>query len=146
MPAKTFLHFFLAAVLPILASTAYGNDEKVAIDPSAHRAAIRERLLELTPIGETFANVAAVLNQKFASPGRASAVEVKLVPSASDSRVLVKTIRIDLGEYLTNPLTLTLPIPLPIIADTSAVWIFDEKDLLVEIAVSKKLESEFDKD
>ena len=146
MPVKTFLHFFLAAVLSILASTTYGNDEKSAIDPSAHRAAIRERLLKLTPIGETFANVAAVLNERFASPGKASAVDVRLLPSAGDSRVLVKAIRIDLGEYLTNPLTLTLPIPLPVVADTSATWIFDEKDLLIEIAVSKKLVSEFDKD
>lgn len=57
----------------------------------------------------------------------------------------MKTIRIDFGQYLTNPLTLNLPIPLPIIADTSATWFFDEKDRLTEVTVSKKLESEFDK-
>jgi len=38
MPVKTFLHFFLAAVLPILASTAYGNDEKVAIAHTVRRS------------------------------------------------------------------------------------------------------------
>jgi hypothetical protein len=56
----------------------------------------------------------------------------------------VKTLRVDLGEYLTNPVTLTLAIPLPIVADTSAIWIFDSQDRLVDIVVSKKLVSEFD--
>jgi hypothetical protein len=41
MPVKTFLHFFLAAVLPILASTAYGNEEEVAIDPSTVRRSVK---------------------------------------------------------------------------------------------------------
>ena len=49
-----------------------------------------------------------------------------------------------MGEYLTNPVTLTLAIPLPIVADTSAIWIFDSQDRLVDIVVSKKLVSEFD--
>jgi hypothetical protein len=38
-----------------------------------------------------------------------------------------------------------LEIPLALIAETSATWIFDEKDRLVDIVVKKKLESEFDK-
>ena len=45
---------------------------------------------------------------------------------------------------LANPVTLTLAIPLPIVADTSAIWIFDSQDRLVDIVVSKKLVSEFD--
>ena len=142
---KTTHHFALAVFLIVLACEAYGDEEKTGIDPSEHRAAIRQKLLEVTPLGEPFANVIALLNAKFSSPDKASAIEVKPVPSPSDSRILVKTIRVDLGQYLTNPLTLTLEIPLPLIAETSATWIFDEKDRLVDIVVKKKLESEFDK-
>ena len=139
-------HFALAVLLTVLACGAHGDEGKTGIDPSEHRAAIRQKLLELTPLGEPFANVIALLNEKFTSLDGASAIEVKPVPSPSDSRILVKSIRVDLGQYLTNPLTLTLEIPLPLIAETSATWIFDEKDRLVDIVVKKKLESEFDKD
>jgi hypothetical protein len=143
---KTTLHFVLAVLfLMVFACEASGDEEKAAIDPNEHRAAIREKLLELTPLGEPFANVVALLNEKFTSPDKASAIEVKLVPSPGDTHILVKTIRVDLGQYLTNPLTLTLEIPLPLIAETSATWIFDEKNRLVDIVVSRKLESEFDK-
>ena len=142
---KTTLHFVLAVLFLMFFGKAYGDEEKPAINPSEHRAAIRQKLLELTPLGEPFANVVVLLNEKFTSPDKASAIEVKLVPSPSDSHILVKTIRVDLGQYLTNALTLTLEIPLPLIAETSATWIFDEKNRLVDIVVSKKLESEFDK-
>ena len=143
---KTTHHFALAVLfLMVLACEAYGEEDKPAIDPSEHRAAIRQKLLQLTPLGEPFANVIALLNEKFTSPDKASAIEVKPVPSPSDSRILVQTIRVDLGQYLTNPLALTLEIPLALIAETSATWIFDEKDRLVDIVVKKKLESEFDK-
>lgn len=143
---KTNPYFALALLLlMVFAHEAQGDEEKPAIDPSEHRAAIRQKLLELTPLGEPFAKVIALLNEKFTSPDKASAIEVKPVPSPSDSRKLIKTIRVDLGQYLTNPLTLTLEIPLPLIAETSATWIFDEKDRLVDIVVTKKLESEFDK-
>ena len=142
---KTTLHFVLAVLFLMVFGEAYGDEEKPAINPSEHRAAIRQKLLELTPLNEPFANVVVLLNEKFTSPDKASAIEVKLVPSPSDSHILVKTIRVDLGQYLTNALTLTLEIPLPLIAETSATWIFDEKNRLVDIVVSKKLESEFDK-
>jgi len=69
---------------------AYGDEEKPAINPSEHRAAIRQKLLELTPLGEPFANVVVLLNEKFTSPDKASAIEVKLVPSPSDPNILVK--------------------------------------------------------
>jgi hypothetical protein len=97
---KTNPYFALAVFLMVLACEAYGDEEKTGIDPSEHRAAIRQKLLELTPLGEPFANVIALLNQKFTSPDKASAIEVKPVPSPSDSRILVKTIRVDLGQYL----------------------------------------------
>jgi hypothetical protein len=137
----------LRVVLLVTLQTApaFGDDEKPAIDPTEHRATIRQRLLEWTPLGESFSNVTTVLGEKFASPKETPAFDVKLVPSVGDPHLLVKRIRIDLGQYLTNPLTLNLPIPLPIIADTSATWLFDEKDRLAEITVTKRLESEFDK-
>jgi hypothetical protein len=97
--------------------------------------------LEWTPLGEPFANAVVLLNEKFTSPDKASAIEVKLVPSLGDSHILVKTIRVD----ITNPITLTLEIPLQLIAETSATRLLDEKNRLVDIVVSKKLESEFDK-
>jgi hypothetical protein len=140
---KVLLHIVLLVTLQT--TLAFGGDEKPAIDPSEHRAAIRQSLLEWTPLGESFSNVTMVLGEKFASPKETPAFDVKLVPSVGDPHVLVKTIRIDLGQYLTNPLTLNLPIPLPIIADTSATWLFDERDRLAEITVTKRLESEFDK-
>jgi hypothetical protein len=90
--------------------------------------------------------VAAILNEKFASPVKTTAFDIKPVPSAGDPRMLVKSIRIVLGRYLTNPLTLTRPIRLPIIADTSATWMLNGKDLLAEVIVSKKLELDFDRD
>jgi hypothetical protein len=135
--AVLFLTFF--------ARETCGDSKQPAIDPSEHRVAIRQKLLELTPLGEPFANVLALLKEKFTATDKAVAIEAKLVPSTDDPHVLVKTIRIDLGQYLTNPLTLTLEIPLPLVAETSATWIFDEKDRLVDIVVTKKLESEFDK-
>ena len=143
---KTNVYFALALLLlMVFVHDAHGDEEKSAIDPGGHRAEIREKLLELTPLGEPFANVVALLNEKFTSPDKASAIEVELVPSPSDSHKLVKTIRVNLGQYLTNPLTLTLEVPLPLIVETSATWIFDEKGHLVDIVVKKKLESEFDK-
>jgi hypothetical protein len=140
IPRSVLALFFLM----LFACAAQGDEKKPSIDPSEHRAAIRQRLLELTPLGEPFANVLALLNEKFASADKASAIEVKLVPSPGDPHMPVKTIRVDLGQYLTSPLTLTLEIPLPLVAETSATWIFDEKDRLVDIVVSKRLESEFD--
>jgi hypothetical protein len=140
---KTLLRVVL--LITLLTARSFGDDEKSAIDPSEHRATIRQRLLEWTPLGESFSNVTKVLGEKFTSSKKTPAFDVKLVPYAADPHVLVKTIRIDFGQYLTNPLTLNLPIPLPIIADTSATWLFDEKDQLAEITVTKRLESEFDK-
>ena len=137
---------FPLVLLTVVMWNASAGDEPNAIDPSDHRATIRQKLLELTPLGESFSKVSGVLNEKFASPEKAPAFDVKLVPSTRDPAELVKSIRVDLGQFLANPLTLSLPIPLPIVADTSATWIFDEKEVLVEISVSKKLESEFDKD
>jgi hypothetical protein len=143
---KTILHFVLAVLfLTAFAWEIRGDEKKPAIDPSEHRAAIRQKLLELTPLGEPFANVLAVLKEKLTSGDKASAIEAKLMPSTDDAHVLIKTIRVDLGQYLTNPLTLTLEIPLPLVAEASATWVFDERDRLVDIVVSKKLESEFDK-
>lgn len=143
MLMKRLLRVILLVTL--LTARSFGDDETPGIDPTEHRATIRQRLLEWTPLGESFSNVTTVLSEKFTSPKGIPAFDVKLVPSAAAPHLLVKTIRIDLGQYLTNPLTLNLPIPLPIIADTSATWLFDEKDRLTEITVSKKLESEFDK-
>jgi hypothetical protein len=140
---KTLLRVVL--LITLLTARSFGDDQTTAINPSEHRATIRQRLLEWTPLGESFSNVTTVLGEKFTSPKKTPAFDVKLVLSAADPHVLVKAIRIDFGLYLTNPLTLDLPVPLPMIADTSATWLFDEKDRLTEIAVSKKLESEFDK-
>ena len=61
---KTTHHFALAVLfLMVLACEAYGEEDKPAIDPSEHRAAIRQKLLQLTPLGEPFANVIALLNE-----------------------------------------------------------------------------------
>jgi hypothetical protein len=144
MRMKTLLR--VVVLVTLQTALAFGDDENPTIDPSEHRATIRQRLLEWTPLGESFSNVTTVLNEKSASPDKTPALDVKIVPSVGDPHVFVKTIRIDFGQYLTSPLTLNLPIPLPIIAETSATWFFDDKDRLTEVTVSKKLESELDKD
>ena len=144
MKAAWRLYAAMACALLVLIRGIQAGDasEQASIDPRDHRAAIREKLLKLTPLGEPLARVVPILDETFVAQDREFKVQTEVGTSANGQPV--KTLRVDLGEYLTNPVTLTLAIPLPIVADTSAIWIFDSQDRLVDIVVSKKLVSDFD--
>jgi hypothetical protein len=141
---KVSRHFITTrlSVVILFAHSLYATDANGVIDPSEHRAAIRAKLLELTPSGEPLTQVVAVLNEKFATSNHPSPIKVDLIPSSEQTRT--KIIRVNLGEYIESPLMLMLPTPIPVIVDTSATWTFDTNDRLVDIAVRKKQTSEFD--
>jgi hypothetical protein len=83
-------------------------------------------------------DVTTVLNEKFASLKKTPAFDVKLVPSAGDPHGACEENRDRFWPVSDQPAHRgwssatsapnALPIPLPIIADTSATWFFDEKD------------------
>ncbi|HEY8904103.1 MAG TPA: hypothetical protein VIM48_10355 [Chthoniobacterales bacterium] len=124
----------------LFVASARGRDEGiiVRVDPSQPRAQIREKLLALTPLGEAASQVATGLQSRLRlSSGEAFAIRIEPVADSKGKRRSV--IRVVLGKYLTNPVPLTLSAPIPLVAQTTAVWLFDPHDRLLDIVVSKKL-------
>jgi hypothetical protein len=102
----------LRVVLLVTLQTAlaFGDDEKPAIDPSEHRATIRQRLLEWTPLGASFSNVTTVLGEKFASPSsprRSWAAEI-MQREGRPEREIVNTA----AEWEADPLQIRLKFPI----------------------------------
>lgn len=87
------------ALLVLVRGIQAGNaSEQASIDPREHRAAIREKLLKLTPLGEPLARVVPILDETFVAQDRESKVQTEVGTSANGQPV--KTLRVDLGEYL----------------------------------------------
>jgi hypothetical protein len=136
------LHLFLLPLL--LAGQASAADEpRIAIEPRERRALIRSELLAATPLGSTPQQVLDFINQRLKqTPTLSPAIENKPAGGASAEKSRergVKRIKIDLADYLTEPATLTLTIPIPIVASVWVPWAFDRDDRLIEIFVDREI-------
>lgn len=129
------------AVLLAGFARAGGADTSIRIDPSEPRAQIRQKLLAFTPLGESATQVSSHLEGRLLSSS-GSPFPIRLETVTDPSGKPAERIQVVLGKYLTSPIPLTLSAPIPIVAQTSVTWIFDDRGRLVDIVVSKKLLSE----
>ena len=114
----------------------------VDIDPSESRALIRKEILSHTPRGSTIDQVRKFVKKQLLIEGQPRLIDAPASgPSTKDSTEKgVKSIRILLGRYVTNPLLIVLPIPLPLETDVSVQWAFDKDGKLLNVFVDKALE------
>jgi len=131
----------LAALLLAGFARAGDADTSIRIDPAEPRAQIRQKLLALTPVGEAASDVGDKLRNRLrSSSGEPFAIRIESAADATGKRRNI--IRVVLGKYLTSPIPLTLSAPIPLVARTTALWLFDAHDRLADIVVSKRLLSE----
>ena len=129
----------LGAVVP-----AGADNSRVKINPQDRRAEIRAELLKYTPLGSSSKDVIGFIQTRLLKKGD-SAPKIRdhgaTGPSAEGAKNKgVKIIKLDLGDYLMNPILLTLSPPLPFHESLMAQWAFDDKDKLVELFLDRKFE------
>jgi len=130
----------LGAVTPAPAA----NNASVEINHRDTRAEIRTQLLKYTPVGCSSKEVVAFLKTRLLKKGDPEPIirnHGATGPSAEASSTKgVKSIKLDLGDYLESPILLTLSPPLPFREALMAQWAFDANDKLVGLFLDRKLE------
>jgi hypothetical protein len=113
-----------------------------AIELSEHRAQIRAVLLRQTPLESTPAEVEKFITTKLLSKDSpAPALQphgARGESAAQSAKRGVKSIRLDLGQYIDNPAVILLTAPLLNEKEVTVEWAFDARDRLIEIFVDKK--------
>ncbi len=133
---------FLTLLLHAMA-LAFANDtDAVVIDPTESRELIRRAVLSHTPPGSTTDHVRRFIREQLRveKPALLRDPPASGPANAGSSEKGIKSIQILLGRYITNPLLLTLQIPLPLATDVSVQWAFDRDGKLVDVFVEKVLE------
>ena len=134
----------LALTVLFLARTAAQQPQppSPSIELSEHRAQIRTTLLRQTPLGLTPAEVQKFITTKLLSrdsPAPALEPHGAAGESAAQSaKKGVKSIRVDLGQYIDNPAVILFTAPLLNEKEVTVEWAFDAHDRLIEVFVDKK--------
>ncbi len=117
---RTFLSAFCSTLL--LGCVTYRRDSE----------AIREDLLELTPLGSGFAEVEAKLKKKYTNVQKS--LNTGFLRRVIDGEELVgaKAIWVDIGNYRTGLFSTTF---------VAAYWGFDQSGKLIDIWVRKDVDS-----
>jgi len=115
---------------------------KPSFDLRSPRSEIRKRLLQYTPLGSKLGNVKKFISDELAqSDGDTIKVE-KAAPSADDAVAknpkAAKVIRMYLGQYYDQAGVIFLTAPLVSQKEVSVEWLFDDRDSLIAVGVSKK--------
>lgn len=132
---------YLLVCLLILVQAASGK-ESLEIDPLAKRTQIRTELLKYTPIGSSLKEVTTFLKTRLLKKDDPEPVvenHPATGPSAEASANKgVKVIKLNLGDYIANPILLTLAPPLPIQEKLIAQWAFDQNGKLVDLFLDRE--------
>ena len=123
---------------------AVADNTPVEITPRDRRVEIRAKLLKYTPLGSSSKEVVAFIKTRLLKKGDPDPVienHGATGPSAKDSSNKgVKSIKLNLADYIPNPFLLTLSPPMPFHESLTAQWAFDKNDKLVELFLDRKLE------
>lgn len=119
---------------------------KVQIDPYEVRAAIRAELLKYTPLGSSTKEVLNFVRTQLQHEGD-EVPQVENHPAtgelaAKSDRKGVKVIKVDLADYLSSPILLTLVVPMPLRSFLTAQWAFDKDGKLIEIFLDREAQPE----
>lgn len=113
------------------------SQRPVIVDVHAPRAAIREILLEHTPVGASMAYVRGFISKRLATSGSISAIRVEPANAALPPGAITR-IRVSLGQYYKRLGAVFLTAPMIVHEDVSALWLFDLDGRLVDIVVDKQ--------
>ena len=119
-----------------------GEEPTPPINVQKHRAEIRTALLRYTPLGSNPRDVLAFIKKSLlrkgdAAPRLENHSAIGEAAEQSDRRG-TKSIRLELGRYLTHPEVIFLTAPIMMEQEVTAQWAFDAHDRLIEIFVDKK--------
>ncbi len=137
----------IAFILVLLLLSAFrqpvrGEEPTPPLNVQDHRAEIRAALLRSTPLGSKPRDVLTFIKNRLlqkddASPLLENHPAIGEAAERSDRRG-TKSIRLEVGRYLTHPEVIFLTAPIMMEQEVTAQWAFDEHDRLVEIFVDKK--------
>jgi hypothetical protein len=140
------LHILWLALLLIeVSSTCAANPAHVKIEPQEHRFAIRQAILKCTPLGTDTNTVLRFVVECFRPKHDATLPKLEQHPAdgttaEASAKKGVQRVRLVLGHYMTNPILLTLQVPMIVETTTSVQWAFDKNGKLIEVFVDKHVE------
>ena len=138
------LCILMHSLICLAGDSADQTDHSLQIDPLAKRAAIRTELLKYTPVGSSSEEVLAFLKSRFLKKGDPTpelenhGATGACAEAAADRGV--KVIRLSLGDYIPNPLLLTLSPPVTFQEAIIAQWAFDRNNKLIDLFLDRKLD------
>lgn len=136
------IHLASLALAILFASGVTAQNPSTTIAPTDHRAAIRVALIKETPLGSNPADVQRFITTKLLPQGSRTPVlethGATCEAAALSAKKGVKSIRVELGNYIDNVAMIQLTAPLLNEKEVRVEWAFDEHDRLIEIFVDKK--------
>jgi hypothetical protein len=133
----------LAIIMPLIApASASDMDHPVVVNPAEAPELVRREILSHTPRGSTIDEVRKFIREQLhveeqPLPGDTPAFSAA---NGDSGQLEVRNIQVLLERYITNPLLLTLQIPLPLATDVLVQWTFDRDGKLLDVSVEKVLE------
>jgi hypothetical protein len=142
----TFVPVWLAIVTWFAVSSLFAADAGPArIEAAEPRVQIRMEVLKGTKLGATPADVLAYIGTHFQPSQGVPAPRLRnhsaVGPTAKESaKKGIQSIRLVLGQYLRNPATFLMEIPIVTKTTTTVQWAFDKEGKLIEVFVDKDSE------